>query len=745
MRTVTATAILLGVCLLAPRDVAAQTPPVIKGPPAPVAPDVITRDAEGRATVRAIRLTAPIRFDGRLDEEFYTVTPPITGFFQTVPNPGEAASEKTDVWVTFDDRNIYVSARCWDSAGKAGWIANEMRRDRFRENDNFGVLFDTYYDRQSGYAFWTNQLGAIGDFQVSTEATSNSDFNPIWDVRTGEFEGGWSVEIMVPFRSIRYRQGLDQIWGVQFRRTIRRTNENSFLTKLPRVAGSGGMTRVSGAATLVGVQVPAGVKNLEIKPYGIASAVTEPLARPARRNDGDANAGIDVKYAVTQNLALDVTVNTDFAQVEVDDQQVNLTRFNLLYPEKREFYLEGAGNFGFGGGQAPTIFFSRQIGLNRGRVIPTRAGVRLTGKQGRTAIGALNVTTGDETVSGTPGTNFTAVRVRRDLLRRSNVGGIFTNRSQSNAAPGGSSQAYGADANFALFDNLDVNGLYARTTTTGQPDRESYQARFDYSLDQYGFGVEHTFVDRAFNPEVGFVRRDDMRRTYGFGRVSPRFTDRPRLRRLIFQGTAEDILNAAGVRTSQEFSGSFETEFTSTDRISVSLSRNYDRLDAPFRLSPQVAIPVGAYTFTNFRAAYTLGPQKRIAGAIAYEGGRYYDGTQSILSLSSGRLALTPRLAIEPSGALNWISTPRGQFNSTVVRARMTYTCKPRMFVAGLLQYNSTSDTYSANVRFRWEYKLGSELFVVFNEDRDTNTGHTGWTRLLNRAFVVKVNRLMRF
>ena len=422
----------------------------------------MTRDADGRVTIRAIKLTEAISLDGQLDEAVYGEVKPVHGFIQAVPEPGEPATERTDIWVLFDAENIYVTARCWQRDMDRTLVANEMRRDQARQNDGLAVAFDTFYDRQTGIMFYTNPLGALGDGYVGeAPGSTNTDFNPLWDVRSGRFDGGWTVEMRVPFKSLRYRPGAEQVWGVQFRRVIRHRNETAFLTALPITDGRGQIGRLSYAATLVGIEAPPNARNLEFKPYGISRLSSDRTVNPVVSGDLTGDAGFDVKYGLTRNLTADLTVNTDFAQVEVDDQQVNLTRFNLLFPEKREFFLEGVGNFTFGGegGGAPQIFYSRQIGLNRGRVVPILAGGRVTGKVGRFSVGALTIQTDDDAGSETPRTNFTVLRLKRDLLRRSAVGLIYTGRSESNVARGRANHAYGVDGIFSFYDNLDLTGV----------------------------------------------------------------------------------------------------------------------------------------------------------------------------------------------------------------------------------------------------------------------------------------------
>ena len=497
-----------------PREVSAN-------PPLP--PDVVTRDDLGRTTIRAIKLTDGIRLDGVLDEPVYQTVSAITGFVQQMPDEGAPATEKTEAWIMFDRANIYVSGRVWDSVPPNQWVANEMRRDttQLRDNDAFWVAFDTFYDRRNGVAFHTNALGAIGDLGLTNEGNPNPDWNPVWDVRTGRFEGGWTVEMEIPFKSLRYRPGPTQVWGVQLRRNIRRKNESAFLTPIPIAIGRRGIYRFSDAATMVGLEVPEASNTLDIKPYGIAGLTTDVNASPPTRNAGDGDVGLDVKYSITQNLTADLTYNTDFAQVEVDEQQVDLTRFSLFFREKREFFLEGRGIFGFarGAGGAsprdsalrppggtsgrsfrgsrlePTLFYSRRIGLEDGSVVPIVGGGRITGKAGAFDVGALNMQTAEEEISGAQPTNFTVVRVKRDLLRRSSVGALFTNRSVSLEGDG-SSRTFGADATFSFYENVSLVAYIARTQTPGLDAKDmSYQGQFNYAGDRYGFQADHLVVE----------------------------------------------------------------------------------------------------------------------------------------------------------------------------------------------------------------------------------------------------------
>ena len=753
------------------REMVPVVPRGIDGPAAPVAPAVINRDAEGGVTVHATRLTEDINIDGVLDEGIYEVVPAITGFIQQFPDEGAPASQKTEAWVAFNDQNLYVAARLWSGLPRDQWVANEMRRDSFQilQNDNFSVTLDTFYDRRNAAGFVINPLGGFFDFAITNEGNPNVDWNPVWDVRTGRFEGGWTVEIEIPFRSLRFRPGPDQIWGIQFRRGVGATGERAFLTPLPISLGRASLFRVSESGTLVGLEVPDGSRNIEIKPYAIGGVSTNRVSNPPTNNVGNGDVGIDVKYGITQNLTADFTYNTDFAQVEVDEQQVNLTRFSLFFPEKREFFLEGRGIFDFargasvsgfgsalrrvggggpgGGGNAPTLFYSRQIGLTGGSVVPILGGGRVTGKIGAFDVGVININTDDKAVGADEMTNFTVGRVKRDVLRRSSLGALFTNRSVSLDGDG-ASQTYGADGTFSFYDNIGIVTYLAKTDGPERSDENlSYQGRFNYGGDRYGLQAEHLLVEKNFTPEMGFLRRDNFRRTYSTGRFSPRPASIASVRQFRFEGSLDYIERAdSGIVETRQAQLGFGAEFTNTDQFTVNVAENYEFLVRPFRPGPTVTLPVGGYHFRDLEASYTTGPQRLVVGTFQVRVGEYFNGTIRSFGMRRGRVALTDQFSLEPSVSVNWIETPVGKFRTDLLVTRVNYTLTPRMFISGLTQYNSASDTISANLRLRWQYSPGSELFVVYTEDRETDPLMPDrYTELRNRGFVVKVNRLFRY
>jgi hypothetical protein len=709
-------------------------------------------------TVRAVRGT--IRVDGRLDEALYSATDAIGSFVQQEPDEGEPATEMTEAWVFFDDDTIYVAARCWESHRERR-VANEMRRDtnQLRQNDTFAVLFDTFHDRRNGYLFTANAIGGMGDSQITDEGPPNVDWNTVWRFETAQFDEGWTVEMAIPFKSLRYQPGREQTWGINLRRVVRWKNEWSYLAQVPRALTTfRGILKVSSAATLIGLEAPSGTRMLELKPYALSGLATDTTVTPRLSNDATKRIGGDLRYGVTQNLTVDVTVNTDFAQVEVDEQQVNLTRFNLFFPEKRDFFLENLGTFAFAGrasaglgagsGVTPYLFFSRRIGLDGARVPSLRAGGRLNGKVGRFTMGLLTVRTGDLAPlegqsQGIEPATFTVARAKRDILRRSSIGAMVTHRS---ATPGrvGSNLGYGLDATFSFYQNLRFDTYVAGTRTEGRSgDDLSYRGLFDYNGDRYGFTAERLVVEPNFLPEIGFLRRTDMRRNFLQTRFSPRPTRIPHVRKFTTQASINYLTNNQNRLDTREIVGVFQTELVNTDVAAIMYTDTFDRPVRPFDVATGVRIPIGLYDFHTLQLSYTGGQQRKVSGAIVYETGTYYGGTQQSVSVNSARFEVTPRVSLEPSVSVNFIDLPQRSFTATVVRTRATYTVTPRMFVSAIAQYNSTTASRGSNLRLRWEYAPGSELFVVYTDDYDTLSRPPS-TALRNRAFVVKVNRLFR-
>jgi hypothetical protein len=702
-------------------------------------------DGSRQVVVHATRITEAIRLDGRLDEQAYAEVPPITEFIQQEPDVGAAMTEKTEAWVLFDDENIYVSCRCWDRSPEK-IVANDMRHDsnNLPSHDNFAVALDTFHDKRNGAFFFVTPIGAMRDAAIADERPI-IEWNPVWNARTGRFDGGWIAEMAIPFKSLRYGSGQQQTWGIQFRRVIRSKNEMGYLTQVSPGWGVTALNYMSAAATLADLEVPPPALNLEIKPYTMARLTTDRVGQPPSDNDFDPDAGVDVKYGLTKGLTLDFTYNTDFAQVEADEAQINLTRFNLFFPEKRDFFLESQGLFQFGSGggaDAPTIFYSRRIGLSHSRQVPVVGGVRLTGKAGPWSIGAFNMETDADALAEAQRTNFSVLRLRRNILQRSNIGGIFTRRSISTTAPG-TNQVWGTDANLAFRQNLYINGYIAQSRTTGRHgDDLSYRSQLNYSADRWGLTLDRLASEENFNPEVGLLRRENFRRNFAQGRFSPRTANHSWVRKWTYQADWEYISDNKNHPESRSGTGEFGINFHSGDELSFQYQRLYEFVPEEFEIGRDVSVAAGEYSFDNFRARFEAGQQHRASGAASLDIGHFYDGTKTTAAYR-GRVQFGSQLGIEPNVSLNWIDVPQGKFTTTLIGGRTTFTMTPRMFTSALIQYSANNTSLSTDLRFRWEYQPGSELFLVYSEGRSTLPPHG--TNLESRGFVIKVTRLLRF
>ncbi len=723
----------------------------ILGPPAPAADEAVSRGADGRVTLRAFRLSEPLTVDGVLDDPVYDQVPAAEGFTQQEPNEGAPPSESTRVWVFYDADSLYVAADLEEEHPEL-LMANEMRRDQRNIDwgDSFSVILDTFYDRRNGFLFHTNAQGALFDAQVTDERNTNSDWNTVWWVNTQRLDHRYTVEIRIPFRSLRYAAGGAQVWGINFRRRIKHNNEQVFFTPTPQAFDRFALLRLSNAATLVGLEAPAGSRRMEFKPYAIGSQSHVPLNDI--HNDWSGDLGADFKFGVTDGLTADVTWNTDFAQVEDDETQVNLSRFSLFYPEKREFFLEGQGVFDFGGRETrffggptdiPIPFFSRSIGISGGSAVPILGGARMHGRAGSYQMGLMNIQTGEVGGLDVESTNFSAFRVKRDLFSRSNIGVIATHRNVS-ADGSGTNSLYGVDGNFAPTDHIRFNTFYMATS---EPDVDtghaaaSYMGQFLYDTDLIDITAERLYLGEDFNPGMGFVRRRDFTKNGASFQVAPRPRGIEAIRQFEFKAEANNYDRPDGAMETREYRFDARAIFESSDRLMFDHTITEERLLAGFDLSDEVAVPAGDYRFSRSGVRIRMGSHRRFSGMFRYEFGDFFGGTRQEV-MYWGRVELNQRFSLEPNISLNWITVPAGDVQAQVTRLRASYTVSPRSFVGALVQYNSAAQLISANVRYRWEYSPGSDLFVVFSTNRDGDDGLSG---LSDRAVVVKFTRLFRF
>ena len=734
---------------------------VVRGPAPPELPEMVRRDDLGNATMRATRLEEPLDFDGRLDDAIYERVPGVGGFIQVLPLEGEPATEQTEVWIFYDDDTLYVAGRCWDSQPDR-MVATEMRRDNFGifNNENLAVILDTFYDRRNAFFFYMNPIGGFFDGLIVDERNVNRDWTAVWDSRAARFENGWTMEMAIPFKTLRYATGGPQVWGINFRRTVRWKNELSYLTQVPAALGPRGITKVSSAGTLVGVEAPASSRTIEVKPYLIGDGAGIRADAGGLDRDYGGDYGLDAKVGITSGLTADLTWNTDFAQVEADAQQINLTRFSLFFPEKREFFLEGQGIFNFGTpsrappagstrsfgppSSTPVLFFSRQIGIAGGQAVPILGGGRVTGKLGDYNVGALAISTRASDTAGAPETDFSVLRLKRDILNRSTVGVMGTYRSHTTSGLG-RNFAGGVDARFGFFEHLDIQTYAAWTQNDGEDETGmSYLGQLDYNGDRYGLKAERLVVGERFDPGIGFLRRQDFRRNYAEARFSPRPHSIDWLRKIGWTGSIDYTTDNESVLETRILSLRTEVELENGDRLNVDAASNREVLTEEFLLDADqgIGVGIGAYDFDHVRVAYQAGPQRPVSGNFAYQQGGFFSGTRREAAWR-GRVELTTRFTLEPAVSLNWIELPTGDYDTSLIASRINYTLSPRSFLAAFVQYNTAANSLSTNVRFRWEYQPGSDLYVVYNSLRDTLA--PGYPELDTQSVIVKFTRLFRF
>ena len=501
---------------------------------------------QGTRTVTAVRVSEPLQLDGLLSEEIWGQVEPAVGFLQKDPQEGAPASERTEVRIVYDTRHIYFGITCYDSQ-PGGIRATELRRDQSLGNDDiFELILDQFHDHRSGYLFRINPLGTQYDATVTGEGqTINANWDEKWEVEARVTETGWSAEIAIPFKTLRFLQGDSVLWGVNFHRTIKRKNEDVFWTAHNR---NYRFVEVSRAGHLLGLSEIQGF-TFRVKPF-FTTGASKAIERGEEKTKHLTDIGIeDAKFMITPQLALDATANPDFAQAEVDEAQVNLTRFSLFFPEKREFFQEGSGIFQFGTGEAfgrpqVLLFHSRRIGLSPSREeIPIFGGVKLTGKQGPFDMGLLNMQT--DRSSGVPGQNFTVLRAKANILARSYVGAIVT-RNTAGSEPA-SNRAGGLDASFTFWENLNFRGFVAKNGNSNVEGGEwAGQAKLEWDSDRFQFLLEHVNVGENFALPMGFVSREDIQRSRAEFSYKPR-PNMDRIRQFEFKTSLDYLTDQEGV------------------------------------------------------------------------------------------------------------------------------------------------------------------------------------------------------
>jgi hypothetical protein len=701
--------------------------------------------------------------DGRLGDAVWTSAPALSGFRQREPAEGEPVSERTEVRFVHDDEALYVGAWLYDRRPEGLVTGQTIRDASLGDADAFILVLDTYRDSLNGFVFGTSPAGIEFDGQVSNEgqggsaggqrqqATSGAGFNVNWDgrwqVATTRDAEGWYVEMRIPFSTLRYPRSGPQIWGVNIERRIRRNNEQSTWAPLPRQFD---LYRLSLAGALT-LEAPVG-RSVSVTPYVLADASRD-YTVAGGRTDVSPRVGADAKLTLGQNLTLDVTVNTDFAQAEVDDQQVNLTRFPLFYPEKRAFFLENAGTFALGASRTAELFFSRRIGLVQGRQVPIHAGARLTGKVGNVQLGLLSIQTGaldiEGPVTGTPvrlanPNNVGAFRAYQEFSNRSRVGAMFVGRLDTTHT-GNYNLAYGVDGSLGLGQTVTLDGWVGATRTPGQRSGSAAAGAVGGRFIDRDWEVTAGYrqVGAAFRPEVGFVDRVGYR--HGNARL---------LRHIRTPSVRWFREFRPHVSWSQHWSldGLTESYLVHVDNHFAFANGAFfqlpgfnftgERLVQPFEIRPGIVIPAGMYHNHDWEFRANSNRSAPLSFSGGWNLGGLYSGTRFGPTVT---VAYRHGDRLTTSASANWfrVRLPEGRFNTAVLRVRASYAFSPRLFLETNVQYNDDTEDLATNLRLGWFNSAGSGLFVVYNDTRHngslTTTGRAAGPR--QRQLVIKYSR----
>jgi hypothetical protein len=720
-------------------DHSLEQPPTSQAP-AP-ASDVGSRE---QFQIQAQRSGGPIEIDGILSDEAWRAAPMIDSFTQQEPVDGQPATERTEVRMLYDSGNLYIAVRAFDSEPDH-LVATEMRRDssRILDEDHFEVILDTFRDSRSGYMFVTNPLGAKLEQQIFEEgggnvrgsaSNVNKDWNGVWDAAARRTSDGWTAEIAIPMVTLRSPDVPVQVWGINFARNIRRKNEIVYWSPIPKPYN---IMRVSLAGRLSGMTDINRGLDLRLKPYVTAGVRYDRVG--ANSDTGPLrDVGGDVKYGLGHGLGLDLTVNTDFAQAEVDEQQVNLTRFALFFPEKRDFFLENSGLFTVGTRGLERImdlFFSRRIGLSdTGMPIPIQGGARLTGKVGGSHnIGVMDLQT--EAYNGQPADNFLVARYSKDVNRRSKFGGLFINKESVNSTH--FNRVVAADGLYAPTAAFSLHVIAAHSSSPDvTSDQNAFHARALYLDTKWQTYAEFSQLDPNFIDEVGFVPRTGIRQTKVHIERNPRPGGLIRvmepMSNIIY---TTDLNNRLLTRRLHNMLG---TRFQNGAYLNFWWNNWFDQIDEPFRVQT-VIIPKGTYHFNEFNVMFNSNPARRVYEQFSYSPQTYYGGDRTDISATLGVRA-TNRISAEYSIQRNDVSGPWGAFVVNLSILRLDVALSPRQTIRSLSQYNSLTKQFSTSVRYNLIYRPGSDIYVVYDE---LQTDQLGRPTTRNRQLVFKTTYLL--
>lgn len=697
-----------------------------------------------RPLTKATELATKPSLDGIiLGDSAWEGVVPTTGFTQTQPDEGRDATQKTEVFVGYTDTAFYIGVVAYVDDPSTIIVADSRRDSSLDETDSFQFIIDGLLDRQNGYLFGTNPAGVQYDAQVIKEGTAgtfgssaggfNLNWDGSWNVEARLTDAGWAAEFEIPFTTLRYGKEDEQNWGINFQRNIRSNNEIVYWAPLNRQRD---INRVSEAGTVQGIRPPDS-RNLQITPFVLASREEGGNIDGSESNQ---EFGFDIKYSLTPSLTLDATYNTDFAQVEVDDAVVNLDRFSIFLPEKRPFFLENAGQFSVGTPQNVELFFSRRIGINDGAEVPIDGGVRLSGTVGTgTNLGFLYMS--DEGVPGAAAQNdYVVARINQELPNRSSIGAIVVSRDGDGSINGSQSddknQAYAVDGVWGVGENMLLQGYFAKTDTPGLTDDDfAFSARADYDTREWWAWLAYTEVREDFNPEVGFLLRDDYRR--GQALIMRRF--RP-------DGALLEVRPHISLSNYWDLDGFLETGFQHYDvhwefkngyRVDTGINYLKDGLQEPFEIIDGVFVPAG--TYSGYESQIT--GHTNLGAPLSFEFrsniGKRFGGDRMVLQPTIN-FRIGETFSTELTYVYNKFDLPiaGGDFDVGLTRLRLSYSFTPQMLLQALIQYDDQQEVLSTNVRFSLLRTANSGLFIVYNEFDEQFTGAppTG------RKFTIKYN-----
>ena len=701
----------------------------------------------GAPSTRAYLLQTPPVLDGRVEgDSAWNLVVPTQGFWQTQPNEGKAATQETQVFIGYTADTLYIGVICFDEQPDRIIVSDSRRDSSLDDTDSFQVMIDAFQDKQNGFVFGTNPAGVEYDGQITGEGggsfnPSGGDYNlnwdTTWDVEAQINDKGWSAEMAIPFKALRYGSADVQNWGINFQRNIRRNNEVAYWSPLPRQYD---ITRLSLAGTLEAVNVPK-QRNLKITPYGLSKTERGGTLPPGTHRDEE--FGVDIKYSLTPSLTLDATYNTDFAQVEADELQVNLDRFSLFFPEKRPFFLENAGNFSVGTPREVELFFSRRIGVGPGGAqIPVDGGLRLSGKVGsNTNLGLLHMQT--ESVNGVaPQNSYSVARINQVLPNRSSIGIIAVNRDGdgSTGLADDYNRTYGVDGQWGIGDNLSLSGFIAKTDTPNISGRDrAGSIDLNYNSEKWIAGLGYAEVGNEFNPEVGFLQRRNYRKYSGrlFRRIRPE--NLWGLHELRPHITYQGYWDFDGFQQSGKLHIDNHWEWESGMQVHTGINFTKEGVDTPFDIIPGVTVPADTYDNKELQLVYFTNQSAPFSFRINSTIGGFFSGDRVNLEPSI-RYRIGEKFSSELSWARNDIDLdiPNGDFTVNLGRLRMSYSFTPRIGMQALVQYNDQTDLIATNFRFSWLQSANAGFFFVYNEVEEDYVGAAP----KRREYILKYSRI---